>query len=243
MVFINKKKSETQEEKDARKEKEANAAIGIQDEYQAKGFELVTWVQEHKGLVSSFIVAVIVLGAAFSGYNYYQKRKDEEASAAYFEAVKPLEEMADEKKKETMQNVQKSLAELVQKFPSSEISALAAIQAGFLAVENGEHEKALEFYSIALSKLSAKDDFYPLALMGNATALELNGKNQEALAGFEKIVNGDKNLPGRDLALLKAATLAKEDKDKANKYLSLLLEDYPESMFEKEAKKLQEMLK
>lgn len=240
MVVI--KKKETQEEKDARKEQESAAASGIQDEYQAKGFELVSWVQDHRGLVSGAIAGVILLGAAFSAYNYYGKRKDEEASAAYLEALKPTEDEEKTVDKETNLTIQKSLDELIKKYPSSDVSVLAGLHAGFIALENNDFKAALDYYQLVLTKVRTSDEFYPLALLGVSKALDLNGKPEEATQNLEKIINSEKNFPGRDMALLEAARINKANKDKAAKYLSMLIEDYPESIYEKQAKKLQSSL-
>ena len=63
MVVIHKKHKETPEEKETREKIAAAQKMGIQDEYQAKGFELVSWVQDHKNMVMGLIIAVFVFGA------------------------------------------------------------------------------------------------------------------------------------------------------------------------------------
>src|SRR5580658_4132457 len=91
MVIIHKKQKETVEEKEARLKNEQEQARGIQDQYQARGFELVSWVQDHKGLVSSLILILFLTGGLFSAYLYYQTRKSESASALFLEGMKILE--------------------------------------------------------------------------------------------------------------------------------------------------------
>ena len=60
MVVIRKKSVETPEEKEERAKKSQEQAMGIQDDYQARGFELVTWIQEQKTLVSLIIIFLIL---------------------------------------------------------------------------------------------------------------------------------------------------------------------------------------
>lgn len=92
MVLIHKKKTLTPEEQAAEKLKKEGEALGIQDDYQVRGFELVSWVQEHRALVSGLIALVFVGGLGFCAYTYYQQRANEAASSAYIEALEPVED-------------------------------------------------------------------------------------------------------------------------------------------------------
>jgi hypothetical protein len=246
MVVINKKHKDSVEEKEAKKQEEAAFTMGIQDEYQAKGFELVQWTQDHKGVVTICIVALLALGGGFSAYSYYKQRANEEASAAYFEALKSSEEDLDdegEAKPKDLDKTKLALQNVIQQHKNSDVAILANLQAGFLALTKNEPKEALEFYQVAFSKISSKDNLYPLALMGLSKALDKNNKPTEALEHFEKIIAGDKSFPGRDVALWEAVRLTKENnKEKAKKYLNLLLEDYPSSSYEQKAKNLQATL-
>lgn len=89
MVIIRKKHKETDQEKELRQKQEQEKSMGIQDQYQARGFELVTWMQDHKVLVSVAIAVLVIGGALFSAYVYYQQRAAELASSKIFRSYPP----------------------------------------------------------------------------------------------------------------------------------------------------------
>lgn len=246
MVIINKKHKDSVEEKEAKKQEEAALQMGIQDEYQAKGFELVQWTQDNKLIVTLGIVSILALGIGFSAYSYYNKRANEEASSAYFDALKFSEEDFDEEGKTKPKDLDKAkvaLQNVIQQHKNSNVAILTNLQLGFLALSKNEFKEALEFYEAAFSKINSKDNLYPLALLGLSKALEKNNKPNEALEHFEKIISAEKSFPGRDIALWDAIRLTKENnKEKAKKYLNLLLEDYPSSNYEQKAKNLKATL-
>lgn len=241
MVVIHKKHKETADEKEIRQLKEQEEALGVQDQYQARGFELVSWVQEHKGIVIGLIALVVLAGAAYSGYLYWDSRRSEEASSAFMAAVKEYEALendatADAEKRKAIQT---RFMDVAKSFAASDVARMANIYAGHLALANNDAPLAVSLYQAAGAKLSKSSPVYSLSLIGLGYAQEKNGDNQGALASFESIVH-EKNIAGADLALWEAARLAQLNKehDKAVKYLDRLLEDYPSSVYEKNAKKL-----
>lgn len=245
MVVIHKKKIETAEEKEARKLHEQELAMGIQDEYQAKGFELVSWAQEHRGVVLGLIVAFFVAGLSAAGYFYYQRRISEQASAAYLEIVRKLESstQATETKPEERKLAQQQLVEMASKFKGAGPAVLANLYAGHLALDNNDPSGSVELYKSALQKIGPKDELYPVVLIGLGYAEERNGQHSEALQRFVQ-VSEIKDGPGRDLALWEAARLAYDAKEmeKAKGYIAQLLEEFPASIYEKNAKRLKESL-
>lgn len=240
MVLIHKKHKETNEEKDARLKKEQEQALGVQDEYQARGFELVSWVQDHKAIVSALILLLFIGGGAFSAFIYYKDRKSEAASGAFLEALKSLEsdaESADKKKQ-----AQDELSKLAKDFQSSGVAHLANLYAAHLALENGDAENSVKLYQEVLKGIDKSDPIYTSAIIGLSYAQEKSGDQKSALSGFESVI-ALKDAPGVDLALWEAARLVKDQSaEKAKEYVSMLLEQYPQSVYEKNAVKLKESL-
>ena len=245
MVVIHKKKDETAEEKAARKLKEQERAMGIQDEYQAKGFEFVARVQANKGLVWGLVIALIVAAGSWGGYAYYQRRMSEEASAAYIEIIRKLENLSRKNPEdlEKYKESQKELAELAEKYKNSKVTSLADLWAGHLALEARESEASIKYYQDALKKISAKDKLYPIALIGLGYAFESNNQKAEALSQFVAVTELKHNA-GKDLAYWEAARLAKESNEieKAKTYADRLIQEFPNSVYERNAKRLKEVL-
>jgi len=246
MVVIRKKHKETAEEKEARLKAEEAQAQGIQDQYQARGFELVSWVQDHKVFVSTLIAVLILAGAGLSGFLYYQKRSAEIASGAYLEALKPIESMEEkgEEAKAKLQKAENELMEIAKSQGSSGIGVLANIYGGHIALENDDQANAVALYQTALKHLNKSDVLYPLALTGLGYAQEENGDVKSAFSTFESLVELRTN-PSKDLALFEAARLASllKDSEQAKKNLARLLEEYPSSVYEKDAERLKESIK
>jgi hypothetical protein len=243
MVVINKKRVETAEEIESRKRNEAERAQSIQDNYQSKGFELVSWVQDHKAIVIGIVIAFFLGGASVSAYLYYQKRLSEEASSAYFKAIKGVESLAkvDKDNLAKWQDAQKELVLLAQSQSSTGVAVVANLYAGHIASETKNAPDALKLYSAALAKLKKTNELYPMALVGLAFAQDQNGQSKEALASFEEII-GLKGNVAKDLALYEAARIAvaSKDNDKAKGYIARLMEEFPSSVYERNAKRLQE---
>ena len=80
---IKTKKVLTEEEIAAQEREKQMEAAGIQDEFQAKGFEMVDWMQEHSKLVMMSIGAVVVAGMIVAGVSYAGSKSDLDASVAY----------------------------------------------------------------------------------------------------------------------------------------------------------------
>lgn len=245
MVIIHKKHKETKEEKEERLKKEQEQAMGVQDEYQARGFELVSWVQDHKGLVCSIIVLLLLAGGLFSAYLFYQDRRSEAASSLYMQAMKTLEggaaegEDAVEKKKKA----QAELEEVAKKYPKSKVATLAKLYAAHLALDNKEPENSVKLYQEVLQSINKSDVLYSAAMIGLGYAQEINGDKTGALTSFESLI-ASKDAVGKDLALYEAARLIKdESKEKAREYIANLLEQFPQSIYDKNAAKLKESLK
>lgn len=229
MVLIRKKVKESHEEKEARRQQEEAQRAGIQDEYQAKGFELVSFVQAHKGTVSLLIAALVAGGAIFSGYQYFKARRADKASLTVMDALGQLE---DNQSKETKEKALKELTDAATVHQNSGISSLANLRAGELALTLNHAEEALERYDAALKEISIKDTLYPIAVIGKGYALEANNKLSDSLKEFEKIIDKESSL-GRELSLYEAQRIASQlnENDKSEKYRNKLNEEFPRSPY------------
>lgn len=241
MVIIRKKHQETADEKEARLQEEREKAAGIQDQYQAKGFELVSWVQANKVLVTCLIGLFVVGGISFSGYVFYKARKAEEASSAYLEVLKSLDGVSRKTPEEIekWKGAQEKLTAVAATHSGASVSVLANLYAAHLALENGDAKKSLELYEQAVKNLSKSDPLHPLGLIGLGYAQEKNGDANAALISFETVIDAKSKI-GEDLALFEAARIAKaqNEQEKSKKYVARLLEEYPGSIYESNAKRL-----
>lgn len=241
MVLIRKKHVETAEEKESRLKKEAEMSAGIQDQYQARGFELVSWVQDHKVLVSVMIAVLLLGGIGYSGFGYYQQRANEAATTKFLAVMKDIDGVTKEDADKTAkwQKAQADLKDVAGNFSRSKVANLANLYAGHLALEANDPKAALESYKSAVGEISKADPLYPVALIGLGYAQERNGDAQAALASFEGVINAKDGM-GKDLALFEAARLASElkDNDKAKTYREQLIKDYPNSVYEKNLMRL-----
>src|SRR4051812_8939593 len=66
---------------------EAEAAAGVQDEFQAKGFEFVEWIHDHQPVVLGAIGAIVLGGVVLGITSVVGGSRNESASAAYGKAV------------------------------------------------------------------------------------------------------------------------------------------------------------
>lgn len=243
MVIINKKQKDIENDPKENQKEQENLGFGAQDDYQAKGFELVQWTQNNKGIVIIAIISLLLVAIGMSTYSYYMKRINEEASSAYLEAIKEnLDEDQEDKdlSKDELEKRIEALKSVMQKYRNSSVAPLIALDTGALCLQANKFVDALSYYEEAMKKINEKDTLYPVAIFGLAKSLEMNENKQEAINYLEKIINADKLFPGRDKALFEAARLVKNiDKERAKKYITILLEDYPESNFAKKAKSFQ----
>lgn len=245
MVIIRKKHVETAEEKEIRLKKEADLAVGIQDQYQARGFELVSWVQDHKVVVSALIAVLLAGGALFSGYLYYKQRTNEMATSAFLAAIKDIDSPAkvDKDSVAKWQKAQADLKDLAASYKGSGVSILANLYAGHLALGINDVKGSMDSYQNALNNIKKTDPLYALALIGLAYSRERNGESKEALQDFESVIELKEGV-GKDLALWEAARLSHDinDNEKTKKYLARLLEEFPASAYDKNAKRLKEVV-
>lgn len=223
MVKIKKKKVLTAEEKQEKQEIEALQRAGIQDEFQAKGFELTDWVQHHKSKVLVGLGALVLMGVVYSYYLFWSANLNEEASIAYLQATS---EASDAKQKlEDLLAVQAD-------FASSKVSSLATLYAGHLALSSGDTKEAVSLYKSFNEKNTAKNPLKARGMVGLGYAYAKNNQPKEALEVFESIVQDGLGV-GEDLAYWEVVRLSFQLKefDKARENATLLKEKFPTSPY------------
>lgn len=250
------KPKKTREERDAERqaaeaERERQEA-GIQDEFQAKGFELVEWMQEKRHVVLGLIAAIVVAGGALSAYALMQAGANEAASKVYAEALKAYEggigdplpgENSDGPRfkdaKERAQKARELFEKVVSEHRSTDVSTLASLYVGHTSLQLGEADKAVEAYQRFLDRTDKKDPLRFAGLDGLASALEAKGDVDGAIQRLQEIVD----LPGtvaEDAALFRIGRLYldKGDKAKAKEVLERLTKDHPDSTLKVSADEL-----
>ena len=228
-------------------------AAGIQDEFQAKGFEMVDWMQEHSKLVMTSIGAVVVAGMIVAGVSYAGSKSDLDASVAYEKALEILEQpIADsEASSEEADGEQyasetdrskaaiSALETMANEHSGSNVSIIASMRAGQLAIDVGDYAKTLTAFKGLEGHVKANDPLQAQVLLGLGFAQDGNKDQRSAAATFQRLVD----LPGdinEETALWQTARLYKalKQKEAARKNAERLMSQYPTSSLKKEAEAL-----
>lgn len=251
-------KLKTEPTEDERKAEEAKAAdeaakaaAGIQDEFQARGFELVEWVHEKQGLFLGILGAIVAGGLAFGVYTVVENNRNTEASASLATAIEafeaPIEEApaadaegpsfkdAKERATRARELFQKTAAE----HQGTGAAAVAHLYGGHTSMKLGDFDTAVKEYQAFLDA-TAKDDALRFAgLAGIAAALDAKGDRKGAIAKLEELVA----LPSKideDAALLELGRLqqAEGNTDAARAALERIGKDFPESTLKSRAEEM-----
>lgn len=239
-----KSKEELEAEKKAAAEERARQEAGIQDEFQAKGFELVEWTQHNRGVIIGLIGIVLVVGVALGIATLIRSNQDGAASALYAEAMESwqgevgpeLPGLSDptkprfESAKEKAEKARELFVKVTTEHPSTGAAALSHLYAGHASMDLGDFDAAIEHYSAYLDAHAADDELLFSALSGRAAAYESKGELDKAIADQKKLLELPVS-PVKDAALFSLArlTLEKGDKAQAKEYLDQLSEQFPES--------------
>ncbi len=238
------KKEASAEEATKVEEQKALEAQGIQDEFQAKGFELVEWVHENTATVVAILGVLLVLGFAFAGYNLFSANRDTDASAAYATALKaydapvgeapaagddvkgPRYRDATERAKASRDLFQK----VVDDHKGTGAAALAQLYIGNASLKLDDHERAATAFRAFLDAAKSGDPLRFAGLSGLAAAAESKGDVDVAIKALNDLVD----LPGKideDAALLGLGRLYRQKGDaaKAKAALERIVKDFPES--------------
>lgn len=223
-------------------EEEAAAQVAAQDEFQVKGFELVEWVQDNRGVVLGFLGAVVVAGLGFGIYSVASRGNDTEASADWAKALviwdapvgadpDPADDVAAYATDEERTKAARTAFEgVVTKHKGTGGAELASLYVGHAALKLKDYDGAIAAYEAFLAGLDANDPLRFAGLNGVAAAKEEKGDIKGAITALETLVSlADKT--DEDGALLNLGRLYKKDGDdaKARERLDKLLADYPET--------------
>jgi tetratricopeptide (TPR) repeat protein len=246
------KKPETEEDKVAAAEEKVLEEQGIQDEFQAKGFELVTWMQDHSGIVLALIGVVLAAGLVIGVVQFTKSSADADASKL-FEAAKEMYDaplgdapailtgssskgpsFADSKAR--AKAARDAFRAVVDGHGATGMAAISNLYIGHTSLALGEYDEAAKGYEAFLSSTSRDEPMRFLALDGLATALDAKGDKAAAIKRLEELVA----LPSRvheDVALIRLARLHKSSGDEAaaKKAAERLISDFPESPFKAQA--------
>lgn len=228
MVLIKRKKHLSPSEREAQKKEKELRKAGIEDGFQAKGFEIADWFQHHQRTIVMGLAGFVGLGLVWAGINHWSGKKDQAAAEAYGNAAALYE-----KKDATVKDVKAALAAflaLEKEYPSSGVAELARLNAGHLALGTGDVAQAVKSYQAFLAGTSASDPMWSAGQMGLAFAYELSGAPEKALTAFEEISNS-KWAIDEGLLLWEMARLAAQvgQKDKAIQLATQLTERYPDA--------------
>ncbi|MFZ9886454.1 MAG: tetratricopeptide repeat protein [Myxococcota bacterium] len=239
-----KSQEELEAEKKAAEEEAAREQAGIQDEFQAKGFELVEWAQEHRNLILAGIGAVVLTGAGIGVTRLVQGNADAAASSAYSMALETwqgevgpdLPGLGDASKprfdtaKAKAEAARGKFLEVVSQHGDTGAGALAHLYAGHASMDLGEWEAAATHYADFLEKSDTDDGLRFAALSGRAVALESKGDVEGAIADHQRVLELS-GAAAKDASLLGLARLflAKGDTAKARTYVEQLEKQFPES--------------
>lgn len=254
------KKEPTEDEQKAEEakaaEEAAKAAAGIQDEFQARGFELVEWVHEKQGIFLGILGAIVAGGLAYGVYNVVEKNRNSGASASLAEALEVFEapvqatgDKADDAAasdgpsfKDATERATKA-RELFQKTASEHqgtgAAGIAHLYAGHTSMKLGDYDTAVKEYEAFLAATSKDDPLRFAGLSGIAAALDAKGDRKGAIAKLDELVNLPSTID-EDAALLELGRLyqAEGDAAAARRALERIGKDFPESTLKSRAEEM-----
>lgn len=227
----------------------ARDAAGIQDEFQARGFELVEWVHEKQGLFLGILGAVVLGGLAFGVNTMTQRGRDLAASVALASGLETFDAQVGDaassegpRFKDSQERAAKA-RELFQKAAQDHAgtgpAAIAHLYAGHTAMKVSDHDGAIKSYEAFLAATPKDDALRFAGLSGLAAALDAKGDRTGAIARLGELVD----LPGKvdeDAALLELGRLHKAggDEGAARASLERIGKDFPQSSLKTRADEL-----
>jgi tetratricopeptide (TPR) repeat protein len=230
---------------------EAELAAAVQDDFQARGFELVDWVHENQATVMGFLAAVVLAGLGYGIYTVVDKGNNAAATAAFASALEIWE--APVGTDPDPSDGQKAYATEEEKFKAARTAFEGVVKAhagrggatfsqlyiGHAALKLGDAAAAAAAYQAFLDGTDADDPLRFAGYNGLAAAKEATGDIKGAIAALEALVAlGDK--ADEDAALLGLGRLYQREGDveKARKRLETLVTDHAESTLKARADEL-----
>lgn len=232
-------------------EEETAAAAAAQDEFQARGFELVDWVHENQATVMGFLAAVVLAGLGYGVYTVVDKSSNTAATAAFSQALEIWETPVgtdstpdDDKKpyataEEKYKAARTAFEGVTTQHAGRGGATLSHLYVGHAALKLGDAAAAATAYQAFLDGTDAADPLRFAGYDGLATAKEATGDIKGAIAALEALVAlADK--ADEDAALLGLGRLYQKDGDpeKARKRLETLIADHADSSLRARADEL-----
>jgi hypothetical protein len=210
MVLIRRKKKMSAEELEAERNEKELRKSGIQDEFQAKGFELVSWVQHHKKTITLGIGIFALVLVAFGSYSYFSSGVDLKA-VAQFDAALKLYEAASSAKDEKAKKQEEAMKafDAIAQSHNGGLGRMSDLFKGHLAVELGDGKTAVLAYKHFVDTATKGDPIRTVGLLGLASAYDLASDKKMALETYEAILNSDSKID-EAMVLWQATRLAKE---------------------------------
>lgn len=235
-------------------EEAAKAAAGIQDEFQARGFELMEWMQEKQGLVLGVIGLIVVAGIGYGVYQYTKNIANEAASTALAAALDVYEapllddatapDASDKTPRyKTAEERAKAARELFKTAGTAHkgtgAAAVAQLYIGHASLKVGEYDPAIAAYEAFLQQTPKSDPVRFAGYSGLAAALDGKGDRKAAIAKLEDLIALPEKID-EDAALLELGRLqiAEGNTDAARKSLERIAKDFPESALKSRADEL-----
>lgn len=230
------------QEADEAKEAEQIAA-GIQDEFQARGFELVEWVHKNEWAVLGMIAAVVLGGLGYGIWTVVDKSRNTDASVAYSAALQIWEaplvddaDGADDKKKAYKDAAERNTAareafqNVVQKHAGTGGGTFASLYAGHAALRLNDADGAIASYRSFLDAVATDDPLRFAGYSGLAAAYDLKGDKKAAIGALEQQI-ALASIVDKDGALLTLARLYRDsgEEQKAKDALDRLVREFPDS--------------
>jgi tetratricopeptide (TPR) repeat protein len=252
-IKVRKSREQKEEERRLAAEERERDESGIQDEFQAKGFELVEWMQDNSQIVLGLIAAVIVSGALYAGVSLVGSGEDLAASEAYVKALRvyegndgasdaPADAPADEKSRS--EEARKLFETVVKDHSGSDVATYAQLYVAKTSMKLGDFDRAAEAYRTYLDALSKNDEMRFAGLDGMAAALEAKGEGDKAASALEEWLTL-RDPVAVDVALFRLAQIyaAQGNADKAKANLERLSTDYPKSALKSDAEDMMARLR
>lgn len=239
MVLIRKKKKKSPEELEAERQEAELRKSGIQDEFQAKGFELAQWAQDHKIRISIGLSVLAIGLTLWVGFSYFSDGEISKANADYAAALSMLPDAQtaqnDKEKKEL--EARAALERVAEQYKGSKIAKLANLHVGKLALAQGDSKLAVVAFEKAVANSSTDDPMRVVGRLGLAGALEASSEKKKAFEIYESLLAETVNID-EPMLLWQAQRLAKETGDEAKSvaFAAKLAERYPSSSYASQAR-------
>ncbi|MCP4502739.1 MAG: tetratricopeptide repeat protein [Deltaproteobacteria bacterium] len=250
-----KTEAEIAEEKRIEEEAAELEEKGVQDEFQAKGFEMAEWAQTHSStiLAALGILVVIGLGIGFNTLNINASNMD--AADAFNKGIEayraPLGDapalltggkkggltFKDEKARSTESRTR--FEKVAADFNGNEVAKVANLYIGHSSMRLEDYDRAIEAYQVFLKATDNADSLRFAALEGLAYSLEAKGDSKAAVARLEELVA----LPGtlnEDIALMKLGRIYKKggNDEQAKKAFQKIVDEHSTSPLKSKASAL-----